>query len=61
MDITTHRACQYRVVGGDDFELEGANASAEEEVDNGEAEKETVIDKVYDFKLQPMGEPYDNP
>merc|ERR1712046_32447 len=40
--------------GGDDFELEGANASAEEVEEAGEAQTEKVIDKVYDFKLEPM-------
>ena len=45
----------YKTVGGDDFELAGANASAEEEADSGSAETEKVIDKVYDAKLEPMG------
>merc|ERR1711959_163565 len=39
-------------VGGEDFVLEGANASAEEEADaGGEAETEQVIDIIHAFKL----------
>eukprot|EP00656_Telonema_subtile_P001574 TRINITY_DN1068_c0_g1_i5.p2 TRINITY_DN1068_c0_g1~~TRINITY_DN1068_c0_g1_i5.p2 ORF type:complete len:174 (+),score=55.06 TRINITY_DN1068_c0_g1_i5:232-753(+) len=45
---------KYRTIGGDDFELEGANASAEEVAEDGSAETEQVIDKVHDFRLQPM-------
>ena len=45
----------YKIVGGDDFELAGANASAEEEADTGSAETEKVIDKVDAAKLEPMG------
>merc|ERR1711957_512496 len=44
----------YKNVGGDDFELAGANASAEEEADTGSAETEKVIDKVDAAKLEPM-------
>merc|ERR1712086_346741 len=47
-------AGNYKSVGGDDFELAGANASAEEEADTGSADTEKVIDKVYDAKLEPM-------
>lgn len=46
---------QYIEVGGDDFELEGANASAEEEAEGTDSTTEKVIDIVHAFKLQSMG------
>ena len=45
----------YKTVGDEDFQLAGANASAEDGADDsGAADTEKVIDKVYDAKLEPM-------
>merc|ERR1712072_72271 len=45
---------KYKTVGDEEFELAGANASAEEADEGVDKTTEQVIDKVHDFKLQPM-------